>query len=419
MVFTAVVSCCAACFCAETEFVLDGVCEAALDIPRISFVLKREPNGPAMNIADDLSLNYAFLDTGASGVLLSRQTAAEMRLAVEPNAAFVDVGIGGEEYFDVSQPVYIGLGNFEPTGAPDRTTYKLLGPGRIQVRRSDAALMGEAIDVMGMPVMAGKIFVLDSGATNEGGFFAASIKERGDPSIPKSDITIALRFENFLNTTNPKNKGPLPSLSFNPVIDNVIASYGGNSSRGNWLLDTGATISLISTEQAQKLGLINKQGALLAKQAFSLPIGGVGTMVQVPGFEIDKLTIPAVSGSNLVFRKARIGVHDIKYFNEKTGKFAVIDGVFGSNFLCASAKLEGFSPENIMALMFKNDASWDIDIRETVFDKVVLDMETGQLGFRRKASPSGDVKDKHGVPTSPSGDGLRQTRTRKTSDDRN
>jgi hypothetical protein len=361
-----------------------------MDIPRISFVLKREPNGPVMGVADEFSYNYAFLDTGASGVLLSRQSASEMKLAVEPNAAFVDVGIGGEEYFDVSQPVYIGLGDFEQTGSPERTAYKILGPGRIQVRRSDAAMMGEAIDVIGMPVMAGKIFVLDSGATNEGGFFAASIKERGDRSIPKSDIIIALRFENFLNTANPKNKGPLPSLSFNPVIDNVVTSYGGNSSKGNWLLDTGATVSLISTEQAQKLGLINKEGTPLAKQAFSLPMGGVGATVQVPGFEIDKLIVPAVSGGNLVFRKARIGVHDIKYFNEKTGKFATLDGVFGSNFLCASAKLEGFLPENIMAMMFKNDASWDIDIRETVFDKVVLDMETGQMGL--------DVKNRHGVP---------------------
>ncbi len=403
MVFTAVAGCCRASFCAETELVLDGVCEAALDIPRISFVLKREANGPSMNVADEFSLNWAFLDTGASGVLLSRQTAVDMKLAVEPNAAFVDVGIGGEEYFDVSQPVYIGLGDFEQMGSPERTAYKVQGPGRVQVRRSDAALMGEAIDVMGMPVMAGKIFVLDSGATNEGGFFAACIKERGDPSIPKSDIVVSLRFENFLNTTNPKNKGPLPSLSFNPVIDNVVASYGGNSSRGNWLLDTGATVSLISTEQAQKLGLINKQGTPLVKQAFSLPIGGVGATVQVPGFEIDKLSIPAVSGSNLVFRKARIGVHDIKYFNEKTGKFATLDGVFGSNFLCASAKLEGFSPENIFATIFKNDASWDIDIRETAFDKVVLDMETGRLGL--------DVKNKH--------DTSRSTKIRKTLDDRN
>jgi hypothetical protein len=384
VIFVAVVSCCEVGFCAQTDFVLDGVYEAAIDLPRISFILKREPNGPAMNSAGDLLQNYAFLDTGASGVLLSRQTATAVGLATEPNARFVDVGIGGEEYFDVSEPVHIGLGDFELTGIRNEKSYKLLGPGRIQLRREGLSLLGEGIDVMGMPVMAGRVFVLDSGATNEAGFFAACIKERGDESIPESDIVVALRFENFLNTSNPRNKGPLPSLSYNPVIDNVVVSYRGKSSKGNWLLDTGATISFISSEQAQRLGLVDKRGTALVRKAFSLPLGGVGTMVDVPGFEVDRLTVPTLSGGDLVFHKARIGVHDVRYFDEEEGKFAVLEGVFGSNFLCASAKIEGFSAENVLAMIFQQDASFDFDIGRTAFDKIVLDMEKGLLGLDMK-----------------------------------
>jgi hypothetical protein len=95
-------------------------------------------------------------------------------------------------------------------------------------------------------------------------------------------------------------------------------------------------------------------------------MGGVGAMIEVAGFEIDSMRVPTVSGDELVFKKARLGVCDIRYFDEEKGEFVTLDGVFGSNFLCASAKMEGFLPG---------------DISETVFDKVVIDMDRGLLGF--------------------------------------
>jgi hypothetical protein len=89
-------------------------------------------------------------------------------------------------------------------------------------------------------------------------------------------------------------------------------------------------------------------------------------MIEVPGFEIDYLRVPTVSGNNLVFKKARLGVHDIRFFDEKRGEFVVLDGIFGSNFLCASAKMEGVFP---------------VDISKTAFEKIVIDMHRGLLGF--------------------------------------
>ena len=95
-------------------------------------------------------------------------------------------------------------------------------------------------------------------------------------------------------------------------------------------------------------------------------------MVLIPGFEIDRLTVPTLSGRNLVFKNARIGVHDIRYFDEKRGEYTVLDGIFGSNFLCASAKMEGLLPS---------------DIGSTVFDNIILDMEKGLVGL--------DISDYH------------------------
>jgi len=363
------------CVCAEKDLVLRGVYEAAIDLPRILFLLKRQADGPALGPGGRFEVNYAFLDTGGSGILLSRETANVLGVAVEPNARFVDVGIGGDEYFDVSEPLYIGIADYEQKKPYEPDTYKILGPGRVQVKKEPAGLLGQPVDVIGVPAMAGRVIVLNSGATNSLGFFAAQVKEPGDLSIPKVDLTVVLRFENFLNPNNHRNIPPLPSLSYNPVIDNIVINYRGRRSKGNWLFDTGATISFISVAQANKLGLTDEKGRPLVTQVFSAPVGGVGAMVEIPGFEIDELTLPTLSGHNLVFDKPRLGVRDIRYFDEDKGKFVTLDGVFGSNFLCASVKME-----DLLSL----------EIGETVFEKIVLDMRQGLLGF--------DIKDGYRLP---------------------
>ncbi len=363
------------CVCAERDLVLRGVYEAAVDLPRILFLLKRDADGPALGRGGRFEVNYAFLDTGGSGIMLSRETANLLGVGVEPNARFVDIGIGGDEYFDVSEFLYVGIADYEEKKPHDPGVYKVLGPGRVQVKREAAGLLGQPVDVMGVPVMAGRVVVLDSAATNELGFFAAQIKEPGDPSIPKVDITVALRFENFLNPNNPKNIPPLPSLSYNPVIDSIVIGYKGKQSKGNWLFDTGATVSFISTDQARQIGLLDEKGRPLVRQIFSVPVGGVGAMVEIPGFEIDELTVPTLSGRNLVYDKPRLGVRDIRYFDEDEGKVVTLDGVFGSNFLCATAKM---------------DDLLSLDIGQTVFEKIVLDMRQGLLGF--------DVKDAYRLP---------------------
>jgi hypothetical protein len=140
------------------------------------------------------------------------------------------------------------------------------------------------------------------------------------------------------------------------------------------VLDTGATISMISTRQARRLGLIDEKGEPLAKVAFSVPIGGIGQMTMVNGFEVDRLTIPTMNGYNLVFKNARVGVHDIKYFDVSKKEEVVIDGIFGSNFLCASAKMDNLLPS---------------DIGETPFENIVIDLRENTLGFdlRENATP--------------------------------
>jgi hypothetical protein len=355
---------------AKQDFVIENVYEAALDLPRILFLLERRSTGPPLKQEGSFEANYAFLDTGASGVMISRETADNLRISVQKTAKFVEVGVGGDEVFDVSEPLYIALASYGTQNPDDLSIYKnVFGPACFQVKKDTdgpLSLFSEPIDVIGMPVMLGRIVVLHSGATNSLEHFAAEVKKENDPKIPDADIKVSFRFKNFTNPHNPQNIGTLPVLAGNPVIDDIMIDCRGKSSKGTWLLDTGATVSFISTRQANRLGLTDVNGAPLIKPDFSVPVGGVGEMIQVDGFEIDKLIVPTLSGSNLVFKNARLGVHDIKYFDESTGRYEVIDGVLGCNFLCASAKMGDLLPS---------------EVGETIFESIVLDMKKGSLGF--------------------------------------
>jgi len=347
--------------CAAGDVVLEGVYEAALDLPRIHFLLQRSVPGAALRSGGEFGVHYAFLDTGASGVMLSSETARQLGVVLAPGARYVDVGVGGAERFGVSEPLYLGVCGYQLPAANSPRGYKNVGRGRFQIKQS-AGLLGQAIDVLGMPAMHRKVVILNTGATNDLGYCGATLKDPGDPTIPGVHITIKLRFMNFCNRKNPANVAPLPTLGPNPVMDGLLLQHQGHSSKGNWLLDTGGTISLISTSQARKLGIAEGQ-----KPAFMLPIGGVGSMTTIPGYQIDRLTIPAEGGRNLVFANVRLGVHDITYVDEETRTPRTLDGIFGSNFLCASAKMEGLLPG---------------DIHQTLIDKVVIDMPAGTLGLR-------------------------------------
>jgi len=271
--------------------------------------------------------------------------------------------VGGDEYFDVSEPLYVGTADYDAADPEDQGIYSLAGPWRLQVRQDYAGFLEEPIDLIGMPAMMGKVAVFRPGLTNNLEYFSSDIKEPNDPGIPQVDLTIALRFENFVKADDPRHVPPLPVYADNPMIDDIIVEYGGLSSQGSWLLDTGATISLISVDQGVQLGLVDPNGDPIIPPDFLVPIGGIGGSVNIPGYQVDRLIVPTQCGYNLVFTNARIGVHDVGICHGGTGQCTILDGVFGSNFLCATMDL----------------ATWEI--RATAIDTVVLDTPNAELGL--------------------------------------
>lgn len=382
------------------DFEIDGTYEGAVDLPKVLFLLKNSPNEPPIPTDGEFAVNYAYLDTGASGILLSRETAEAMGIVNDANAQFVDTGIAGNEYFNVSQPLYIGTADYNSPTPDNPDVYYLHGLWHFQVNQNYSDdIFGGPLDVLGIPVMAGRtvvltpirdfdwfdddIFgdfsfsVLDSGDDDwnwddwgdwddwdwEFSLFNGAIMEPNDANIPHTDFQVALRFEKFISPSNPENLPPLPVLAYNPVIDNISIERSGLTSKGNWILDTGGSVSVISTDQAMALGLVDEEGNPLVEPDFDVPIGGIGGEVDLPGYILDRLSVPTLSGFNLVFLNARVCVTDIFIWEEDIGDFIVLDGVFGDNFLCDSIDL----------------LTWDIST--TPFDNLVIDTQKGLLGF--------------------------------------
>ena len=388
-----------------------------MDIPRIMFLLRNTADGQPLSYEGEFLPNFAYFDTGASGILISKETAEAIGLPINPIALFTDTGVAGDEYFDVSEPVFVEIAGY---GEEDLTAYTPVGQFNLQVAQEnipdDMAILMSPIDLIGMPTMMGKIVVFHSSDTNFDigdilggfstapapsqndtiqpnstmdiwddifgggggdefnlGYFTAWIHEAGDPEIPTADFEIPIRFERFFNEGSIKNIAPEPIMAYNPVISDITISNTQGSSTGTWLFDTGAQLSIISSDQAYILGFIDEDGELTREPDFETAVGGVGGIVDIPGFIVDEVRIPTLQGYDLVYNNVQLAIHDIGVFDEKNNQYKFLDGVFGSNFLAATFD------------------STTLDVTMTPFDNIIFDTIEGKIGF--------DVNPEFPVPT--------------------
>lgn len=405
---------------------IEGVQMAAMDQPRVTVSLRRDLNAAPLAGKSDLAMAQllgldkqaaessigfaAFLDTGASGICLSTQTADSLgikRLAAsggpqQPRIIFHDIGVGGSDQFNVSEPLYLAtaayqaLGvtgdasSFQPAGGPWHVQVGPLGGGSIL-----SSLIG-GLDVAGMPVMAGKIVVLDARGVNS---FSDTIHvQLVDPTsrqirLPDTQRHVLLSYGDFRPYTRIEPAGShRPVITANPFIGsapvppgkgdrkaNVVARHQSLQTQGAWLLDTGAAASMISTRQAEALGVRYKPGTkgtgapeligVPKTKQFTLTVGGIGGQTKSAGFFLDELHIPTAEGEDLVFKPAPVLVCDIAVEQQQTHEKITLDGVFGMNFLVASAAIsEGIVPDIGQMV-------------EGAFDFIVIDHIQGRMGL--------------------------------------
>ena len=403
---------------------IEGVQPASLDQPRINMLLRRAANGAPLEVKGAGFVNIqAFLDTGASGVMLSPKTADSLGVvrvktkSATGNAAsivFHDVGVSGTDKFNVAEPLHASLMRYHSGSEGDGPEeYKLhTGPFRAQIGPLGGGfdlmdLVMSNLDVVGMPVLKGKVMVMDPRPVNK---FDDTMRtyvyepktrfDQGnshrDPGIPKTNRHVKLTYASFARFTHTEPRGAEgPTLGANPFIgpdptapaaqprsaqDAVVIRHNGKTSAASWLLDTGAAASIISTRQAAAVGITYKPGTQGTDRAellgvpkdkqFTLTVGGIGGSKKSAGFFLDSMSIPTLEKDPLVYLGAPVLILDITATDPTTKQQVTIDGVLGMNFLVASAKVtEGLLP--------------DIgNLTEGPYDWIVFDEPAGVLGLQ-------------------------------------
>ena len=413
---------------------ITGVQNAALDQPRI-FAYLRLPGE-----TEPLSLDFegetyfaiqAFYDTGASGVLISAQTADLLGVPMQDNALFIDVGVADTAEFGVSDALMIHLANYESTTDVQNPAVftQQFGPLHAKVgplTPPDNPML-EGLDVFGMPLFQNKSVVMDMRLLNQ---VADTIQTKVYDSVPGQaspdgwdyDIQIqtsAASFERFTQLINtvPGSDDPLPPmLNDNPFIGpdpvatqvhgdfsdttpGITVTYNGASSTGSWLYDTGAAASIISQVKAAELGvyydpnagpgsefpvLMVGEGddAQIVPDQFRLTLGGIGGTVTTAGFFLDTMLMRTLAGdafddddpAHLKYIGAPVLVLDITVQDPETLDSVTLDGVLGMNF---------FTPT-----MFISEPFHFGDVRAGAFDWMVYDHPSGLISLKLVPEPS-------------------------------
>jgi hypothetical protein len=320
-------------------------------------------------------------------------------------------------------------------------------------------LLGD-LDVFGIPLMQGKVVVMDPKpvnaavtATDPTTVLDATMRTYvynpgtpvkpatldSDPGIPQTDLHVKLTYASFdrfsktylkdetTQATTPMTPSEIatygPTLAGNPFIGPnpihavdasvpagnappVTITLGAQQASGSFLLDTGASASMISSSMAARLGvhylagtegtdnpvLIDAGGNVLANQ-FLLPIGGIGGTKMTAGFFLTSLFVPTMEGNasnpndpnNLRYLNAPVLVNDITVVDPSTynpltdtyGTTLTLDGIFGMNFLVGSANYDfsGFFPT--VTGMTEGPYNW-----------VVFDQPNGILGLSVVPEPT-------------------------------
>jgi len=404
---------------------------AAMDQPRINAYFARTATGTPI-VASGLGLDtfnvQAFYDTGASGLLLSNETADFLGIVRDTfNGQPIidtDVGVTGTSDFNVSEPLHLWLAPYTQSVDVDNiATYqsvyntRITGPlagGALRTRIGPLGTVDPILanlDVIGMTAMRGKRVVMDNRLINQTLLntidtyvYTPGAPVTQGPGVPSTSHSIKLSYGDFdrFSQTSPVGApggstwqnpfvGPNPARPAG-TVDNTPAArltLGTNASEASLLLDTGAAASILSKARALDLGVRydpnteNTDSPTLLgvplENQFTLTIGGIGGTKKIAGFFADNMLIRTEQGNaanindanHLNFRGAPFLILDITIKDPVTLQDLTLDGILGMNYLTSSAFIqESTTPGDFPSFL---------DIRRGAFDFVVFDDVEGKL----------------------------------------
>jgi hypothetical protein len=315
------------CRAASPYIMLGPADEIALDQPRVAIELVDPATGRSLGPS---LANTFLLDTGANSILASNEAVSELKpKGYRTEGTFLEQGVAGFKEFDVSAEYHIRFagGDGLPLTLPDS---RILSSGT----QSFCPLPGVCsfYGIMGMPAMTDRVTTLDLtslgggmdiGDILNGDFSINFLDTRFSPSLPATNLrryTVPIRGLSFPAEAD----GPVPVWTNLPQVA-LFAGHEGRRTRANFVLDTGAQLSIISTDVAFALGLdANGDGRLEDDAVGSQPIGGVGGTLDAPIMQFEELRIPTNEGLEMVYKNLQVAVVDID---------PTIDGILGMNLL--------------------------------------------------------------------------------------
>ncbi len=271
----------------------DGV---ALDQPRIAIELIETPAqslGPA-------TANTFILDTGSERILAAGSAVNELTQAgYQTEGTFLEQGISGFSEFDVSAAYRVEVRG--DSGVP-------FGNDDVRILSDPVLDLGGFNGVAGMPVMVGRVVTVDMSVWSNGGLGLMGVDFGTDlPPGNGNRFCIPLVPVGFPVDAEPpfSTHAPIPFLK-------AIVEAGSLSALGDFVLDTGAQITIISSKLGFRIGLdANGNGSLLDEAVGTVPIGGIAGQINAPVLAIDGLAIPTEEGTDLVWTNLQVIVLDI------------------------------------------------------------------------------------------------------------
>ncbi|MEZ6151419.1 MAG: retropepsin-like aspartic protease [Pirellulaceae bacterium] len=309
----------------------DGI---ALDQPRVTVQLIDE----AENIIGPSTFNSWLLDTGANTILGFQTAVGDMKgpPAYQTDGQFEELGVGGSSLYDISKSYRFDF-------AGENGIRNTLPDTRIITDATRDVSIAGPYGIVGMPAMTERVTTLDftPWTTIEGLDLFMKVEFRNDvPAYSGPRYTIALdnRHEYFPEPYVVPAGNPPPAWADIPYLSAQLL-HNGRTSSGNFILDTGAQVSILNRRMAFELGLdTNNDGELDNKDASyarNETISGIGGSTDVPVFLIDEVHVPTEEGPDMVWTDLQWLILDID---------PGIDAVFGFDNM-TSGWIEAFGKD--------------------------------------------------------------------------
>ena len=338
-----------------------------------------------------------ILDTGSSGSVLSKTDSTAFGIPLVSKGAgyetYTDIGIGGSETFNVSQPVVLNVTpmtediysmniDWETMSftivdhTEEHSRYSPVGSYNFQVRQQDptTSIIGleetVSYNIIGTPVLNKYVMhvkpnVVTYSSTSPTIDYMQTelLSSMPDLSATPGVLRAKLTYVDYVDhVANPDTS---VSTSKNPMLDGVTlkraASDGAvKSSTGQWLLDTGASLTMMGANMATELGI--QQG--ITPYRNTVDVTGIGsTPLTLYGYPVDSLSIPLIGGDELAFK-------DVVVFVSWTGLPVDLPGIFGMNLLGQS-----YNPDDEMGYYFQTESDfsdWYVDRGDGVTGELVM-----------------------------------------------